>query len=706
MDKKAILDQKRDQSWDWPQREPELVGTDHDHAVAHGQAQQQRRRMNTMGRTSQPTVRQRRHSHDAAGKARRFLINVPSTLRLILDQEDTDHNCQITVQDLGPKNIAIPTLDSDGYNQYEVRGTYHLSNLLQELTLANRRGRKTITLDESRITEDPVTRISRLIKLHFWDALTRRVDRQGMARICADPKNSAKDGMNRIYVPYRDTKGLQYFRHVAADLPDLKLDVLRLPSLITPQYVLSLNSKPGILALALRPHAFDQSVLVGVPFVVPGGRFNEMYGWDSYFEALGLICDSRYILASSMVDNFVYEIEHYGKILNANRSYYLARSQPPFLTDMIRQIYPHVRGTPQERKSWFRKGVLACCKELLSVWLNAPRKDVCGLIKYHPEGMGIPPETEPSHFTFILLPYAQALGVTVDEYIVMYNAGVVKQPELDEYLLHDRGVRESGHDTTYRLDGKCAHLCTVDLNSLVFKYQMDISDFLTREMDGTLVCRVRNGEDNVNLNGFKRWMELVRLKGVKDAYLDTEWDTRWAQGIVVLESDEFEDLQPESCEPINGELSTRDKVNEKIEKETDLNGVGLGNIESISSTLQDQKEHEKCYFNIRLAASVFELLGDQQRELVNRYLWCPKTHLFYDYNAHTCHQELYESVTCLWTLWAGLATPVQASLLVPRALELFEEAGGLVSGTKASLGRVQIDSPNRQWDYPFGWYSS
>ncbi len=55
-----------------------------------------------------------------------------------------------------------------------------------------------------------------------------------------------------------------------------------------------------------------------LPFVVPGGRFNEMYGWDSYFEALGLIIDNKIDLAKAMADNFVYEIKHYGQILNAN----------------------------------------------------------------------------------------------------------------------------------------------------------------------------------------------------------------------------------------------------------------------------------------------------------------------------------------------------------------------------------------------------
>ena len=51
------------------------------------------------------------------------------------------------------------------------------------------------------------------------------------------------------------------------------------------------------------------------PYVVPGGRFNEMYGWDSYFIILGLLQDGEIELAKNMVDQFAYEIEHYGMIL-------------------------------------------------------------------------------------------------------------------------------------------------------------------------------------------------------------------------------------------------------------------------------------------------------------------------------------------------------------------------------------------------------
>src|ERR1700756_3807440 len=74
-------------------------------------------------------------------------------------------------------------------------------------------------------------------------------------------------------------------------------------------------------------------------YVVPGGRFNEMYGWDSYFIIRGLLQAGRVELARDMVENFFFEIEHYGAMLNANRTYYLTRSQPPFVSSMVVDVY-------------------------------------------------------------------------------------------------------------------------------------------------------------------------------------------------------------------------------------------------------------------------------------------------------------------------------------------------------------------------------
>jgi alpha,alpha-trehalase len=71
------------------------------------------------------------------------------------------------------------------------------------------------------------------------------------------------------------------------------------------------------------------------PYIVPGGRFREVYYWDSYFTMLGLQVSGRTEVIQHMVDNFAHQIESFGHIPNGNRSYYLSRSQPPFFALMV-----------------------------------------------------------------------------------------------------------------------------------------------------------------------------------------------------------------------------------------------------------------------------------------------------------------------------------------------------------------------------------
>jgi len=74
------------------------------------------------------------------------------------------------------------------------------------------------------------------------------------------------------------------------------------------------------------------------PYLVPGGRFREVYYWDSYFTMLGLREAHRTALVRSMTDNFAYLIKQYGFIPNGNRTYYLTRSQPPFFALMVQLL--------------------------------------------------------------------------------------------------------------------------------------------------------------------------------------------------------------------------------------------------------------------------------------------------------------------------------------------------------------------------------
>ena len=86
------------------------------------------------------------------------------------------------------------------------------------------------------------------------------------------------------------------------------------------------------------PDRYDaRSSLIPLPsaYVVPGGRFREIYYWDSYFTMLGLLEDERTDLVRGMLDNFAHLIDITGHVPNGNRSYYLTRSQPPFFAAMV-----------------------------------------------------------------------------------------------------------------------------------------------------------------------------------------------------------------------------------------------------------------------------------------------------------------------------------------------------------------------------------
>ncbi|MDH3497099.1 MAG: alpha,alpha-trehalase TreF [Gemmatimonadota bacterium] len=80
-----------------------------------------------------------------------------------------------------------------------------------------------------------------------------------------------------------------------------------------------------------------RSSLIPLPhaYVVPGGRFREVYYWDSYFTMLGLIESGRVDLVRSMLDNFAYLVQTVGHVPNGNRTYYLSRSQPPYFGAMV-----------------------------------------------------------------------------------------------------------------------------------------------------------------------------------------------------------------------------------------------------------------------------------------------------------------------------------------------------------------------------------
>jgi alpha,alpha-trehalase len=253
-------------------------------------------------------------------------------------------------------------------------------------------------------------------------------------------------------------------------------------------------------------------------YVVPGGRFNEMYGWDSYFIVRGLLRAGRVELARGMVDNFFFEIEHYGAMLNANRTYYLTRSQPPFLSSMFVEVYDALQKSGKKDPAWVAKAYADLEKDY-EMWNREPhRAGDTGLSRYYDFGEGPPAEAvqDESGFYRKVAAYFFFHPAQADNYIqenlpgaapvagsvyseqvcdvptTMARAECEKRREFklsSDYYKGDRSMRESGFDVSFRFGPFGAathHYAPVCLNSLLYKTEKDleqISRWLGRSAD-------------------------------------------------------------------------------------------------------------------------------------------------------------------------------------------------------------------------------
>jgi alpha,alpha-trehalase len=241
------------------------------------------------------------------------------------------------------------------------------------------------------------------------------------------------------------------------------------------------------------------------PYVVPGGRFNEMYGWDSYFIILGLLRDGRIDLARGMVDNFFFEIEHYGAVLNANRTYYLTRSQPPFVTSMVLAVYAAEQARGRADRAWLARAY-RYINQNYEMWMRTPHlAGACGLSRYFDFGEGPVHEglhDEIDYYRDVLAHFVNTGGrspfvmesdtlksLLHHKYSLELRrhqlrspgageAEIVKHAALSpEYYKGDRSMRESGFDISFRFGpygAETHHYAPVCLNSLLYKTEKDM----------------------------------------------------------------------------------------------------------------------------------------------------------------------------------------------------------------------------------------
>jgi alpha,alpha-trehalase len=185
-----------------------------------------------------------------------------------------------------------------------------------------------------------------------------------------------------------------------------------------------------------RFHPKDDESLLGLPkpYLVPSFRektnfdFNELYYWDSYFMVQGMLNDNHKEMVSGILENLLFLFERFKVIPNASRTYLTGRSQPPFLTTFIFDVYQHF----EPGDDWLRQAMAIAEQEYKIVWM----------------GMKKPHERQ------------------------VYK-GLSRYYDIN--YLHDLAEAESGWDMTPRFDRRALNFLPVDLNALLYKYETDFA---------------------------------------------------------------------------------------------------------------------------------------------------------------------------------------------------------------------------------------
>ena len=210
--------------------------------------------------------------------------------------------------------------------------------------------------------------------------------------------------------------------------------------------------------------------LIGLPYpyIVPGGRFQEMYYWDSYFTILGLQTSKNIDLIENIADNFAHLINQFGYIPNGNRTYFLGRSQPPFFS-LIVEILREEKGD-----------------EILLKYLPALEKEY----EFWMDGGEEVSAQNQAHKRVVFLKNLYVLNRYWDDYDTPRPESYCEDMELSEtvsepsegFFRHIRAAAESGWDFSSRWfkDGKnmntihTTDILPVDLNCLLFHLEKTI----------------------------------------------------------------------------------------------------------------------------------------------------------------------------------------------------------------------------------------
>ena len=212
----------------------------------------------------------------------------------------------------------------------------------------------------------------------------------------------------------------------------------------------------------------DQSSLLTLPhpFVIPGGRFREIYYWDSYFTMLGLLKSNRIDLVKNMVDNFTHLIETYGHIPNGNRTYFLSRSQPPFYALMVELLCKN------DEASSLSHYLSSLLKEY-NFWMNG--SDDLSQAEAHRRVVNINGFVVNRYFDDSSKPRQESYWEDVED------AHGMADPS--SFYLHLRAACESGWDFSSRWFAnpndiksiETANIVPIDLNCLMYQLELTLS---------------------------------------------------------------------------------------------------------------------------------------------------------------------------------------------------------------------------------------
>lgn len=216
-------------------------------------------------------------------------------------------------------------------------------------------------------------------------------------------------------------------------------------------------------AYFLKPDAEHGLLYLPHPYLVPGGRFNEMYGWDTAFPVFAW-ANEHPDLMRQQVDNQLYQIRAYGKVLNANRTYYLSRSQPPMIAAMVLAV------AKIAERAWLEKAYVDL-SAYYAYWTTGDRVAPNGLSRYWDDADTPAIEVikgEPGH-------YDHAIAFFTEEPHKRFYDGKLTP----FYYRADRSMRASGLDPTGHWGYgalECIFHTPVCLNSLLFRMENDMAE--------------------------------------------------------------------------------------------------------------------------------------------------------------------------------------------------------------------------------------